>query len=148
MTAAMPCAIRSIAPSAALMELLAACKLPVADISASGPAQFFGAFSGDTLVGAVGLEPHGQVALLRSLAVTPALRGSGLGKALVAFAEQQAAAHGGAMLYLLTTTAEPFFSAIGYAAAFRADAPAAIQATAQFSGLCPAAATLMSKRLP
>ncbi|HZW11717.1 MAG TPA: arsenic resistance N-acetyltransferase ArsN2 [Noviherbaspirillum sp.] len=142
------CSIKPVPPSPALMELLTACKLPVVDISDTGPAQFFGTFANDELVGAVGLEAYGDVALLRSLAVKPAQRGRGLGRMLLLYVEQHAAAHGIRDLYLLTTTAAPFFSANGYIMAERRQAPEAIQATAQFSGLCPSVASFMCKRLP
>lgn len=138
---------RKIDPNPALTALLSTCGLPVADIERGGPAAFFGAFSGDALAGVVGLERYGAVGLLRSLAVQPAHRGSGLGRMLAAHAEQQAAAQGVRSLYLLTTSAATFFASLGYDTLPRTEAPAAIQATAQFSGLCPAASTFMCKRL-
>lgn len=140
--------IRPIAPSAHLIQLLAACNLPVADLSSSDSLKLFGACVDGALVGAVGLELYPPVALLRSLAVAPEHRGSGLGKALLGYAEKEAAAQGIASLYLLTTSASRFFSTFGYAVAERDDAPPAIAATAQFSGLCPATSAFMVKRLP
>lgn len=139
--------IKPMPPAPALVELLTACKLPVADICASGPAQYFGAFENEELIGAVGLEAYGDVALVRSLAVKPTLRGNGLGGMLLAYVEQHAAAHRIRELYLLTTTAASFFSTKGYAVAERGQAPEAIRATAQFSGLCPSVASFMCKRL-
>jgi amino-acid N-acetyltransferase len=58
----------------------------------------------------VGLEPCGQDALLRSLVVAPDERAHGLGTSLVEHAEQEARKRGLRALYLLTTTAEGFFS--------------------------------------
>ena len=139
--------IQAIPQSAQLAQLLDACKLPVSDIAPSPSLQFFAHSEGEELLGVVGLELYPPIALLRSLAVSPACRGRGLGQALVAFAERQAAAQGIASLYLLTTTAAPFFATLGYANSLRADAPAAIQATAQFAGLCPASSSFMSKHL-
>jgi amino-acid N-acetyltransferase len=127
--------------------LLTACKLPVSDIDASSSQQFFAHCAGEEVLGVVGLELYPPIALLRSLAVSPSCRGSELGQALVAFAEQQAAAQGITSLYLLTTTAAPFFATLGYADTARAEAPAAIQATAQFAGLCPASSSFMSKHI-
>ena len=46
-------------------------------------------------------------------------------------------------LWLLTTTAEDFFAAIGFAPVAREAAPASIQATLEFRDLCPASATFM-----
>jgi protein-tyrosine-phosphatase len=50
-------------------------------------------------------------------------------------------------LYLLTTTAEPFFAKHGYARAAREAAPAAIRATREFSGICPSSSAFMSRDL-
>jgi len=130
-----------------VIPLLADCDLETSDIATSLPARFFGIRDSGTLVAVVGLEDFGSVGLLRSLAVAPACRGRGLAAKLVAFAEANAAAQGIESLYLLTTTAAPFFSKRGYVPASRQDAPQAIRATAQFSGLCPASSTFLSKRL-
>ncbi len=97
--------------------------------------------------GSVGLELHGDVALLRSLVVAPVARGQGAGAALTRAAEELAAESGANIIYLLTTSAERFFLAHGYRNIDRADAPRAIQGTTQFSALCPSTAVLMSKSL-
>lgn len=130
-----------------LAALLAACHLPIADLAANADVRLYGCRVEGALVGAVGLECLGRVALLRSLAVASSRRGKGLGQALVTSAEEHAAAQGIDTLYLLTTTATAFFTPLGYTPAERAQAPAAIRATPQFAGLCPATAILMSKRL-
>ncbi len=140
--------IANIEPIANLSEviaLLAECELPVSDISPSGPARFFGIRAEGRLAAVIGLEPLGKIALLRSLAVAPAQRHRGLGRELVAHAEFAAAALGIRTLYLLTTTAADFFEKLGYAHTPRHSAPAEIQTTAQFAGLCPASATVLSK---
>lgn len=127
--------------------LLAANDLPVSDLRGGPPVVLFGAGSHDRLDGLVGLELHGPVALLRSLAVDAEARRGGLGMALVAYAERQAAARGAQSVYLLTTTAASFFARLGYRDADRRHAPAAIAATRQFSGLCPASSAFMVKHL-
>lgn len=139
--------IKPTAPSAHLIQLLAASNLPVADLSSSESLKLFGACMDNELVGAVGLELYPPVALLRSLAVAPEHRGSGLGKVLLGVAEKEAAALGVGSIYLLTTGASGFFSAFGYAVVERDDAPTSIRATAQFSGLCPATSLFMVKHL-
>jgi amino-acid N-acetyltransferase len=48
---------------------------------------------------------------------------------------------------LLTTTAEDFFRALGYARIARELAPEAIRTTREFSSLCPASSVVMVKRL-
>ena len=128
-------------------RLLAACGLTVSDIAPSGSLLFFGCRNGSELVGIVGLEIAGSVALLRSLAVVPRLRNNCFGKALVAHAEAHAASLGVHTLYLLTANASGYLAKLGYAPVSREDAPAVIKATAQFSGLCPASSAFMGKRL-
>ncbi|WP_197383742.1 GNAT family N-acetyltransferase [Ralstonia pseudosolanacearum] len=94
-----------------------------------------------------GLEVYGTDALLRSVTVTPALRNTGLGRALVGIAERDAVAIGVQRLFLLTTSAADYFSRIGYQLCDRSVAPLAVQTTSQFSGLCPSTAVCMSKEL-
>jgi amino-acid N-acetyltransferase len=50
-------------------------------------------------------------------------------------------------LYLLTTTAADFFARHGYHVTNRADAPEFLQATTEFSRLCPESAVCMVKFL-
>jgi amino-acid N-acetyltransferase len=140
-------AANSAEPLDEIKLLLAACDLPTSDISPSDSMLFFGHHSDGELVGVVGLERYGTVALLRSLAVAPAQRRHGLGKSLVEFAEAYAAKQGIGSLYLLTTTAREFFFRQGYTDTAREGAPSSIKATSQFSGLCPSTSAFMSKRL-
>lgn len=128
-------------------ELLRACDLPTSDLDTSASLRLYGCTDGAHVLGLVGLELYGEVALLRSLAVDPAARGQGHARALVRAAEQAAAEAGVRHLYLLTTTAAPFFAALGYANAERTNARGAIAATPQFSGLCPASSSFMMKTL-
>jgi amino-acid N-acetyltransferase len=139
--------IEPLASADEAIPLLLECALPVADLSAAAPIQFFGIRAENTLIGLVGLEAHPPHALLRSLAVAPAFRASGLGRKLVAFAESQATARGITQLFLLTTTAEKFFAGLGYSPVDRADAPPEIQSTAQFSGLCPSSSAFLCKHV-
>ena len=139
--------VEPIVQLAEVKQLLFACELPVSDIQLSESLLFFGCRSASELVGVVGLEIFRSVALLRSLAVSPQHRNYSLGKSLVAFAEAHAASRGVQSLFLLTTTAEAFFSKLGYVPTSRENAPLPIKTTAQFSGLCPASSSFMSKRL-
>ncbi|WP_439859449.1 arsenic resistance N-acetyltransferase ArsN2 [Pseudomonas sp. MBLB4136] len=130
-----------------LLPLLRACDLPVADIAPSQSQQFFALRDDRGLLGVVGLELMQDLALLRSLAVDPAHRGKGLATELVAFCETRAREQGVQRLFLLTTTAARYFSRLGYQPADKCAAPPAIQATAQFAGLCPASSSLLYKSL-
>ena len=74
------------------------------------------------IVGCIGMERHGPVALLRSAAVAPEAQGAGLGRRLTAALLEQARADGVGEVLLLTTTARDFFaSKFGFAEAARAD---------------------------
>ena len=109
--------------------------------------QFFGIKRAGKLVAMIGLEPYDSVALLRSLAVLPDYRSLGLARRLVSFIESQAAEQGVEELYLLTTTASNFFKILNYQDVERSVTPLVIQQTAQFSALCPASASLLTKKL-
>lgn len=127
--------------------LLLEAGLPVSDLSGKSSVSLLGARANGELVGIVGIEAYCAEGLLRSLAVTPAFRGTGLGLHLVVTAEAWAAARGITALYLLTTTADEFFSRLGYETIAREQAPAAIAATVEFRELCPASSVFMRKAL-
>lgn len=120
--------------------------LPTDDLSPSSNVVFFGCSCDDELCGVVGLEVYGSCALLRSLAVAPGHRNDGIGGKLLAHAEDEAEKRGAREIYLLTTTAEPYFSRRGYTRVERASAPTAIAATRQFSDLCPSSSSFMVKK--
>jgi len=134
----------SLVLAAAMLESLG---LPAADLTDEHLEHFFFAGPDDAPRGLVGLEICGDDALLRSLAVSESDRGRGLGSALVRRAEDYAAARRVKQIYLLTTTAEDFFSRLGYSRMDRTEAPVSIQRTSEFAGLCPASAVFMVKRL-
>ena len=119
--------------------------LPVADLSIEHLA--FVAEVNGRFVGAVGLESFGTIGLLRSLVVSTEARASGVGRRLVAALETSAREQGTEVLWLLTIDADLYFQRLGYAVMNRANAPSAIRTTAEFSGLCPDDAVLMSKVL-
>jgi amino-acid N-acetyltransferase len=131
----------------AAKQLLSEAGLPVADITAQHMRHFFGCGSDSKLEGLVGLELYGEVALLRSLAVTPEKRRTGLGSKLVERAEGYAREYGVTSLCLLTTTAEAFFKHRGYVRTPREEAPEAIKKTREFSGICPLSSAFMVKHL-
>jgi N-acetylglutamate synthase-like GNAT family acetyltransferase len=127
-------------------RLLESGKLPTRDLPESRP-DFLIAASDSGLVGAGGLEIHGDAGLLRSLVVAEDRRGTGLGRALVDAVEAAARRRGLRELVLLTETAHDFFARLGYADIARDEAPAAIRGSAEFRSLCPQSAACMRKRL-
>ena len=100
-----------------------------------------------SLVGVVGLERKGDVGLLRSLAVLQTYRRQGLATQLVNKIEEYARSQQVGTLYLLTLTAEDFFSERGYQKTDRESAPDALQETTEFKSLCPQTAVCMKKHL-
>lgn len=131
----------------AVRRLLEASGLPHADVGAAMLEHFLAARRGPDLVGVIGLEPLGEVGLLRSAAVAAGERGRGLGVALVRAIERHAVALGVRRLYLLTTTAEAFFTRLGYRRLPRSAAPAPIQGTAEYRELCASTSVCMVRAL-
>jgi amino-acid N-acetyltransferase len=129
------------------VKLLAAAHLPTEDLTAAHCGHFFFAGPAGAPTGLVGVEPFGEVALLRSLVVAPERRGMGDGARLLKHAEEHARAGGVRSLYLLTTTAESFFARHGYRRTARDAAPAAIRNTREFAGICPASSAFMMREL-
>lgn len=134
-------------PVAAAKALLAAAGLPTADLAAEHFAHFIAAGPAHAPEALIGLQPYGEVALLRSLVVSPEARGTGYGGALVTEVEAYAQQLGVRELYLLTNSAETFFSRHGYSRLDRTGVPETIRQTAEFSSLCPASAVCMHKRI-
>lgn len=102
---------------------------------------------GDEMIGVAGIELYERVALLRSVAIAPEWRGRGVAKLLSDTALEAARAAGAREVYLLTTTAEPYFARLGFACVEREAAPEGLQESAEFCGACPASAVLMRRAL-
>lgn len=130
-----------------IRAMLSADELPTSDLSATSVRDFLVADGASTIVGAVAVERHGDHGLLRSLVVDPACGQSGVGRALVQAAEGIARRDGLASLTLLTQTAAPFFRALGYRDIARTDAPATVQASHEFTHLCPGSSICMTKTM-
>jgi N-acetylglutamate synthase-like GNAT family acetyltransferase len=130
----------------AIEALLTAAGLPLDGLTAALPAAVV-ARGKYAVVGCAAVEIHGSVGLLRSVCVAPDQRGTGLGRRLVTAAEETAASLGLTELYLLTETAEGWFPRLGYRVATRASVPAALTASPEFTGACPASAAVLRKRL-
>lgn len=130
---------------AAIRRLLDRESLPSVDLTEDALEHFLVYRDEKGVAGAVGLERYGEVALLRSLVVASEHRGHGLGKRLVAAAEELAAKLNVHSIYLLTTTEVVFFESRGFRRIRREEAPLAIRSTGEFTSLCPASAVLMVK---
>ena len=130
-----------------IRKLLAEADLPEAGLLDQFPAAYVVARRGPEIVGVAGLEIYGRAGLLRSVAVAPDLRGGGLGRRLVAERIVVARAKALDVIYLLTTTAAEYFRAAGFRPASRDEAPAALAASPEFAGVCPASASCLALRL-
>ncbi|MEJ2395652.1 MAG: arsenic resistance N-acetyltransferase ArsN2 [Candidatus Thiodiazotropha sp.] len=130
---------------ARVFELLSQCDLPSSDLKNTNLDTFLGCGDEANPSGIIGLEQHGNFGLLRSLAVAPEARNRGYAKQLVAKAEETAKYRGIKSIYLLTDTAEQFFTKLGYNKVERISVPNAIKSTAEFSSLCPESAAVMVK---
>jgi len=136
--------LRPAAPKdfSAVTRLLDANGLPLKGIPSSLE-NFLVAERDDGIVGAVGLEIFGDVALLRSAVVTESERSEGTGARLVEGVLAKARVLRLSEVYLLTTTAEKYFPRFGFMAVPRETAPEAMISSAEFTGSCPASAVLM-----
>jgi len=128
----------------AIRALLEECGLPTADLHDGLLEHFTVCRLGERIVGTIGLEVFAETALLRSLAVAPGQRGQRLAHDLWARVRDQARARGIRRLYLLTTTAEALFARWGFARVARDAVPVAVQATSEYSALCPSTAVVMA----
>lgn len=149
MTAAPRCAsVRSAQPEdlPPIEELLQQSGLPTAAVGA-WLSHFLVADSEGEVVAVAGLESYGPSALLRSVAVSPAWRGSGLARQLVDRLLSKAHEQGIHDIYLLTTTAEHYFPRLGFACCTRDDVPSPVQESVEFREACPASAVVMRRML-
>jgi len=125
----------------AVLALLAEAKLPTA-----GVAEHFGSFfvvdEGGRIVASAGLERYGDAALLRSLAVAPEMRRTGLGAAVLQRALHEADGHAGG-IYALTTTAEEYLARFGFQRVLRSSLPGQLLASRELQDACPTSATVL-----
>ena len=101
----------------------------------------------ETPVGVAGLESFGTVGLLRSVAVDPAHQGKGIAAQLIDRLLATADATHLHELFLITTTADGYFTRYGFVPVSRDTVPEAIRQTQQFSDLCSSLAIVMKRTL-
>jgi amino-acid N-acetyltransferase len=130
----------------AIITLLQSQKLPSGDLPPVLET-FFIATEENKLIGAVGLERYGSYGLLRSMVVHPDYRNRQIAEKMVQQVEQTASDSGITVIYLLTQTAEKYFSKRGYALTTRENVPQALFQSSEFSHVCPVSATVMQKDL-
>lgn len=99
------------------------------------------------VVGSAALELYADGALLRSVAVAPELQRQGLGRDLTSAAVRLAQDLHVTAIYLLTTTAERYFPKFGFERITRAEVPATVRTSVEFTTACPSSAVVMRKIL-
>ncbi|HMF93986.1 MAG TPA: arsenic resistance N-acetyltransferase ArsN2 [Vicinamibacterales bacterium] len=102
---------------------------------------------GNEIVGTAALEMYQDGALLRSVAVASPRQGRGVGRALTDAAIQLAVERGARAIFLLTTTAERYFSQFGFERITRNEVPQSVQVSIEFVSACPASAVVMRRLL-
>lgn len=102
----------------------------------------------DQILGTAAWDPAGGAALIRSVAVAPAVRGKGVGTLVVAGALRSALRAEVAEAWLVTADAEKFFGRCGFETVGRDDAPDAILDHPQVARECPSTAAIMRCALP
>jgi amino-acid N-acetyltransferase len=131
----------------AAIALVGAAGLPTAGMADAFPGAYAVVRDGSEIVAVAGLEVHGDVGLLRSVAVDPAQRTAGLGRLLVEDRLRVAGEQKLRAVYLLTTTAADYFRRFGFSDVLRGNAPAELQGSSEFASVCPASAACLAKQL-
>jgi arsenate reductase len=131
----------------ALVSALTSAGLPIRDLNEAGRSFFtYSTLAGDT-VGIGGYELYGEDVLLRSIVVPEAHRSHRIGRNLVPLLLYRAFRAGARKAWVLTTTAEPFFTKLGFKVTERSKAPETILATREAKELCPSTAILLSRSI-
>lgn len=134
------------ADRAAVEALLSRSGLPLAGVEQWLP-EFLVAEHEGAVVAVAGMELYESSALLRSVAVAPEWRSTGLGRRLVDDLLDRARQREVHDVYLLTTTAEHYFPRLGFCCVERGDVPGCVQDSVEFREACPSSAVAMRKTL-
>ena len=98
------------------------------------------------IVGTAALEMYRDGALLRSVAVAPAVQRKGIGHQLTDAAVALAHELRAPAVYLLTTTAERFFPRFGFEHIARTEVPAGVLTSVEFTSACACCASAVVMR--
>lgn len=125
-----------------ILTLLERCGLPLLGVAEVREATIVARKEGK-VIGCAALEVSGPVALLRSVAVDPAHQGQALGSALIQRQVKNAQQLGVHRIYLLTETAVDYFPRFGFHAIERSAVEPAVQASVEWTSVCPVTAQTM-----
>ncbi len=126
----------------AVCALLSANHLPTADLNPLLD-NFLVALEEGEVVAVMGIDRYGAAGLLRSAVVSASHRNTGLAAALLQQLLETASQTGIGQLYLVTNTAENYFSKGGFAKITREEVIPAVLQSKEFNGLCPASSAIM-----
>ncbi len=130
----------------AIRALLAAARLPLDGLEDHWDRVLLSRHEG-RVVGCIAFELHGRACVLRSLAVDPGSRGSGLGRRLVKEGLDAARAAGAEEAYGLTHTAERMMTHLGFRAIDRGDVPEEVRRSTEFNIPACSTAVAIHRRL-
>ncbi len=130
-----------------VLNLLQDNALPIEDLKTQDLNNFIGYGDQSELGAVIGLELHGESALLRSLVVKDSIRKQGIGTQLVHKIEERARLLRVKKIFLLTATARNFFIRLGYQEIERDSLPSEIKRTEEFTTLCPTSSSILMKIL-
>jgi amino-acid N-acetyltransferase len=97
------------------------------------------------VIACAGWERYDERALVRSVAVSAAARGGGIGARLITEFLDRFEAAGVHECWLVTMEAADFFSRLGFVVAPRSDVPESVQASPEFAMHCCANGTWMRR---
>jgi amino-acid N-acetyltransferase len=126
--------------------MLHAASLPTAGVE-DHLESFLVARESDRVIGSIGLELYGPVALLRSAVVVPDKRNSGVGSMLYESLIRLARSHGVRKLVLLTNTAKEYFARKGFRIINREAIQGPVKQSVEFTDACPSHAFCMEMDL-
>jgi amino-acid N-acetyltransferase len=125
-----------------VQTLLRSNQLPFEDCG-NHLSNFIGIAQESQIIAIGGFEPVDGFALLRSVSVDSQFRGLGLGSSLIKQILGQLRLLKLEAVYILTETADQYFSQLGFKAIERDKLPVDIQTTQQCQTLCPGSAIAM-----
>ena len=124
-----------------IFQLLEIVNLPTEGVEENFE-NFFVIRSNNMIIGCIGLEIFGQDGLIRSVAIHPSLQKQRLGHRLVLRIQKYSIEIGLKRLYLLTETAESFFTRFDFKIIPRHQINSNIKQSIEFTKLCTAAPVL------
>lgn len=120
----------------AVRELLKVSDLPLHGVDHNFGERFAVAEQGGKVVGTQAVEVYGPYGMIRSAAVAPDRRGTGLGSELTRDRIRWSKDRGLTTLYLFTVSARPFFERHGFTVVPRETAPPEIKASEEYRSVC------------